>query len=812
MPRLQLRQGILPTAAYSVVALAALSGGAPARAQEAAGAERSGPTLGEIVVTARKREERLIDVPVAANVFGAQALERYAAVDLNALGQQAPQVSLDRAPVGSGGALTIRGVGPSIADVGIEQVVSVNADGVSISRGRVIQTATFDTQDVEILKGPQALYFGKNSPGGVIVLNSTSPGNRREGYFRAGLDTESLEYFGEGAISLTLTDSLSARIAVRGGFMAGRYMRNVAGPITDPAKLPLALFLGNSLGAPGAPVALPGAAYKDLPGARDVATRLTLKYNPNPRLSALFKFLYSEHRDRGDDSFVTTTGCGAFPTQVRTDLASSRLLPDPYGSCGIGRTASLGAIPAVVAANFPGSNGGKPFSRTPSYLSSLTMKYDVAPHVTLTSVTGFYSYTATGYANFDGTSYSFASASNKDTFHSVSQELRLATSFDGPANVTSGLFYENSQRTYDENGMIGYFGPDPLTGRTNSFSSHDHYTGKTYSAFSELNIRLLPNLELASGARYTSETKSADMGMTYLHSLLTGFALAPGQRIVGSFTEHNVSPQATLTWRFNNDAMVYAAYKQGFQSGGYSSPAIIPPTATKDNQRFGQERAEGGEVGLKFGNVHGLSGDLTAYDFLYKGLQLTSLDAATVSYFVQNAGSAKVQGVELNLNYTASGALSLRGSVGYNRARYEQFDKAQCWAFQTLNEGCDGGKQNLSGRPLSRAPAWTGSLGASYDAPLSDGWKLGLSVDGRYSSGYFTSVEDSPFARQGDYALLDVGARVYSDRWEFALIGRNLTDTLYITVGGDQALAPRGQTFGALNTPRQIILQATRRF
>lgn len=765
------------------------------------------------MVTARKREERLIDVPAAVDVFGAQALERHATVDLNALGQQTPQVSLDRAPVGSGGALTIRGVGASIADGGIEQSVSVNADGVSISRGRVIETSIFDTQDVEVLKGPQTLYFGKNSPGGVIVLNSATPGNRREGYFRAGLDTESLEYFGEGAISFPLTDSLSARIAMRGGYMAGSYMRNVAGPIADQSKLPLALALGNTLsGPPGAPIAVPGAAYKNLPGARDFATRLTLKYHPNSRFDALFKFLYSERWDRGDDSNVTTTGCGAFPAQVRTDLASSTPLTDPYGTCRIGRTTSLGAIPAVVAAGFPGSNGGKPFSRTPSYLSSVTMNYDVTPHVRLSSVTGFYSYTATGYANFDATSYSLASASSRDSFHSVSEELRLATAFDGPLNVTSGLFYENNQRTYDINGMIAYLGRDPTTGRTDNFSSHEHYSGNTYSAYSEVNIHLLPQLELAGGARYSSETRSADMGMTYLHFVLTGFTLPPGRRIVGSFTEHNVSPQATLTWHFNHDAMVYAAYKQGFQSGGYSSPALIPPTATRDNQRFGQERAEGGEIGLKFANVHGLAGDLTAYHYLYKGLQLTSFDAATTSYFVQNAGSAKVEGAELNLSYRATDALSVRGSVGYNHARYEQFDKAQCWAFQTVGEGCDGGKQNLSGRPLSRAPAWTGSVGASYDAPLGDGWKLGLSVDGRYSSGYFTSVEESPFARQGDYALLDIAARLYSDVWEFALIGNNITNTLYVTVGGDEPLAPRGQTFGALNTPRQIILQATRRF
>ncbi len=192
--------------------------------------------------------------------------------------------------------------------------------------------------------------------------------------------------------------------------------------------------------------------------------------------------------------------------------------------------------------------------------------------------------------------------------------------------------------------------------------------------------KIIPNVELAGGARYTSETKYGNDGMTYVHPLLQLLTRRDDRRAgrahasSTTFTETNVSPQVTLSWHLSPDVMVYGAYKTGFKSGGFSTPALIPSTATVENQRFNQETAKGGEIGLKFSEMdRRLTGDVTLYRYTFSGLQLTAFDAATTSYFTQNAASATSEGFEFNLNFQATQDFGLHGSVGYNRARYDNF-------------------------------------------------------------------------------------------------------------------------------------------
>jgi outer membrane receptor protein involved in Fe transport len=306
-----------------------------------------------------------------------------------------------------------------------------------------------------------------------------------------------------------------------------------------------------------------------------------------------------------------------------------------------------------------------------------------------------------------------------------------------------------------------------------------------------------------------------------LLELLTGGTIASpvGERFITTFTETNVSPQVTLSWHITPDVMAYGAYKTGFKSGGFSTPAIIPATATVDNQRFNQETAKGGEIGLKFSEMdRRLTGDVTLYRYTFSGLQLTAFDAATTSYFTQNAGSATSQGVEVNLNFQASRELGMHGSIGYSHARYDKFDDSQCWTGQDAAEGCSAnGTQNLSGQPLSRAPDLVALVGATYEHDLVNDYKLALTGDVRYSSGYFFETNNNPGGYQSRYATLDLSARIYNDKWEFAVIGKNLTDTYYAVLGGDKPLSQvvpggGGDITASLGRPREVTFQVTRRF
>lgn len=764
---------------------------------------------GEIIVTARRRAERLLDVPVAATSMSRETLARYATTDLSSVAVQVPQLKIDRVGFGNGAIINIRGVGSSSVDAAVEQEVTVNIDGMPISRGRVVTQAMFDIQSIEVLKGPQALFFGKNSPAGVITVNSVDPGQTLEGYVRAGYEFVAQEYYVEGAISVPVTDALSFRVAGRFNNMEGGFIQNVAGPITDPALLPAQLA--------AAGITLPGAPKRDLPGSRDRVVRLTAKYDNGGPFDANFKFLYSKHKDDGYAQGTITFSCGegqTNPSSLDLGAAVPRFLIDPYGSCGGPSTkSSVGTLPAAVLAGYEAANGGVPFADVDTYLSTLTLNYAITDELKLTSVTGYYKYKEDAWGVFDYTTLGIASGRNIDSQRSISEELRLQSSFSTPLNFTIGLFYGDDKREWRQDGTIGYFGRDATTGRTDTTATASDYKSKTYSAFGQLIWKFAPDFELSGGARYTHEKKNADMGNIYLHSARAAGFLPVGTRLIGSFSENNISPDVTLSWHADRDVLLYGSFKTGFKSGGFSSPTRYAANATLANQQFGQEKVQGFEGGLKFQALgRRLVGDIAVYSYLYKGLQLTAYDGATSAYFTQNAGSASVNGIEWNLGFRATNELSLRGSGAYNRARYEEFLGSQCFTGQTAAEGCVGGRQNLSGQPLSRAPDWSLQGGLTYDVPVNSDWNFAVSGDVRYSSGYFISTNNSPYAFQKGYVLGDASLKIHNDAWDFSLIGKNLTNKIYGVLGTDKPLGPRGQVTGNIGRPREVIVQVTRRF
>src|SRR6201996_6604052 len=149
--------------------------------------------LETITVSARKRSESLQNVPVALTAVSKADLENHNATDLTKIAELAPQVIIGETATGTGALLSIRGISSSSSDSSLDQSVLVDVDGIPMSRGRIISLATFDMQQVEVLEGPQALFFGKNSPAGVIALQSADPSSRLEGYAKTGYEFNSAE-------------------------------------------------------------------------------------------------------------------------------------------------------------------------------------------------------------------------------------------------------------------------------------------------------------------------------------------------------------------------------------------------------------------------------------------------------------------------------------------------------------------------------------------------------------------------------------------------------------------------------------------
>ncbi len=782
--------------------------GAQVDAQEAAlPSGASDAPLEEITVTARQRTERLLDVPVTVTALGSTDLKRYAADNLSSITEMAPQVSVAKQASGGGSSFIIRGIGSSTLDTGFDQSVALNIDGLQTSRGRSLQQSYFDLAQVEVLKGPQALFFGKNSPAGVISLTSANPTREFEAGATLGYEFEAEESSVSGFLSGPITDTIGARLAIQGKDSRG-WLENVT-----------------SKGVAGAE---PATGMDMLPSDRwgpketEYLGRLTLLFEPSDTFSANLKLTSGVSKDNGEGTNGEIIAC---PLGYVTNGGT---MVDPYADCKANRKVSATRVPKELLGGVVDARDGKSYSEYKPLITSLTMNWNPGS-VDITSVTGYYRYKLDYYQNgFEKTIFALNFGSQREEYDSLSQELRALTKFDSKVNFMVGAFYQDATLDNDQSFRIAALPVDPATGFYQSITKGGAIDSKTYSVFGQLIWALADNIELAGGVRWTREEKDVTQGNTYVHPLLA--AAFPLTTFANTFEDDNYSPEATLTWHPTGDTTLFAAYKTGYKSGGFGLPAILSNATTPEDFSFDSEKAEGFEIGAKgmfFDGKLRLSSAVYLYD--YDDLQVTIFDGAKITYQTFNAGSARAKGIEFDARYQANQDLQLRLGVGYNKTRYRSFDSA-CYAGQTTSEGCNllpvGGvftRQDLSGNPTVRAPDWSINAGVSYDVPIGASLMLQLTGDVVSVSEYFISETEGPGTLQDSYVKLNAGIRLTNvdETWNVALIGRNLTDEYVVGGGSDRpnsgsgtgtAVGVHGDILGYMEEPRQILLQAGYKF
>jgi iron complex outermembrane receptor protein len=335
-----------------------------------------------VTVTARKREEDVQDVPVAIQAFSAADVEKYRSIDLSKIGEMATQVILVPAGSGAGASFHIRGLGSSSGDPGIDSSVTVNIDGMQINRGHIIRAGLFDVASVEVLKGPQALFFGKNSPAGVISLSSNNPTDEWEFTGRLSYEIEADEFIGEAIASGPINEKVGLRIAYRGRTQKG-WLKNVAGPISSPQAY-----------TPGKPYAnepynLPGTSDPRRGSQDEHMGRITIALNPTDNFDATLKVLGAKYKDDGASTNENISCSGSQPRTI--PLLSGLTLVDPYGDCSQNGVMSQGELPAAIAAGYAGTlkHGGRMYTDVNTLLTTLNMNYKT-DKFTLTSQTGVY--------------------------------------------------------------------------------------------------------------------------------------------------------------------------------------------------------------------------------------------------------------------------------------------------------------------------------------------------------------------------------------------------------------------------------------
>ena len=247
--------------------------------------------LGIVTVTARRREESLKDAPVAITALSGESLDEFAVNDFMDLSTQVPTMVAGRAASGSSASIFLRGVGSTALSAGFDQSVSFNIDGLPMSRGREISLPQYDIERVEVLKGPQALFYGKNTTGGLISVVSKGPTDEFEILGKVGYGFEAKEKYGEGVISGPITETLKGRFAFRASDSDGAFENSAAETYLDPLGMERHRIADNR------------------GGGKTSSGRLTLDFEPNDTYHFEFKLGASEQEDGGPTDVLERLSC-----------------------------------------------------------------------------------------------------------------------------------------------------------------------------------------------------------------------------------------------------------------------------------------------------------------------------------------------------------------------------------------------------------------------------------------------------------------------------------------------------------------------
>jgi iron complex outermembrane receptor protein len=666
------KSGLTAGASLAAIILGALAAPGAAFAQDAQRqVAAADTTLGDVVVTARRREERLQDVPVAVTALSGEALAARGIVSVQDLAKTTPGLNI--VPSSRGGDspyVTLRGQRIVDTSVVFDGPVLFYVNEVPWMRLNGLNQGLYDISNVQVLRGPQGTQFGKSTTGGAILVNTnpaTTSGN--SGYVKVTGGDFDLRR-AEGAVNFVVNENLAIRLAGTIGRRDG-YMH-----------------------------------------VRNFDYDMNNEHYDGQRLSVHF-----ESGDITNDFYASRFSSKTHAT------ANPAYVFDPNSP--FARVGNFHLVmPAQVARNaadFYGITldaGFKPKARiyTEDFTDVFTWRLN--DNITLKNIAAYRRLEGPYDMDFDGTQLfisptapgAYIQTAEFFSFSKIKQwsdELQLQGTSQS-LDWTVGAFY---MRESGNDGTTSFQGGTPTLGR---FSTVVDAKNISYSAFATGTYRFgVEGLSLSAGARITRDkrqgTDAQNVGPTCAFRLNSG-ALVCQYQIKASFTEP--SWQVSLNYKVNPSLLLYVAHRHGYRSGGVQNRATSEASATP----FDPETVNDVELGFKFDKR--LSDDVSLilnadyYYAKYKGLQrsvsyISPVNGTIVTAFF-NAASGRIQGVEAEGTLRV-GNFEFGANVGYTDAKYNKYQ-------QTLASGAI---QDLSGIPFGFVPEWTTQLRASYSQPLS---------------------------------------------------------------------------------------------
>ena len=730
------------TLAATVAVTLAVAAGSRAQVVDTSAGEAD--AIEEIVVTAQKREESVQDVPISIQAFTGVTLENAQVDSVIGLQRLVPNFTSTRAAQTANVRLTIRGIGAA-GNSAMDPSIGTFIDGVYVPRPGALFASFNDIAAAEVLRGPQGTLFGRNATVGAINMRSANPGDELGGSVGVEVGDYGWQKY-TAAIDLPAGDRFAFRVA-------GLYQSSDG--YTENTTT------GDELGENDTTSVRVGGTWR----ITDDLT-WTVKYD-----------------------YAKITGDG---------FVDNGIIPESV------TPAEMARLNLVFAGNPP--EVADPFNRKTNQVTEGDLddeQWGIVSDLTW-DVGGYTVRLLSGYRDWQNsqyeadvlftTRYLLARTGGYDST-STSQELQLISPVDelfgGRFDFVAGLYYfQEDFSILEQLGMLGDFcttlianpaqraaciaSPNKLNATVLNFEQD----ATNYAIYGQGSIKLVDNLALVAGGRYTKDDKSGTFDQVVNNAIARALNLRAPESDKLDLDDDQVTWRLGLNWTPTSDLLFFTSYSTGYKSGGFNSGGGSVNLGA-EGRTFDKETSTNYELGAKTtwggGAAHF---NITLFRMDLDDFQDRAFDGT--SFNVINAGNLRQQGVEIDADYTVLDGLRLYGALGYLDSEFTQYPNASCLPYPAfVNPKCT---QDLKGERNVFSPKWQGNVGAEMTGDLGMG-SLGylFRIDAAYRSEAFVGGinDNNPQTVEPGYSLLSGRFMVQfgADRqYSVGVFGDNLTD------------------------------------
>jgi iron complex outermembrane receptor protein len=788
--------------ALSVTHLVLLSAGGTAMAQSqpsappssAATSESDFQQLEEIIITAQRRSEKLIDVPISVQVITGDQLSAKAISDTRDLATIAPTVNFSSGFAAMSTAFSLRGVSSLALETGIQPSTAMVVDGVALAKQGEFISGLSDIEHIEVLNGPQGTLFGKNSTAGVINITTRAPTSKLEAVVEQ-MATNDSEYRTKAMVNVPITDTARVRI---NGFYDNQ--KPLIGNLTGP----------------------------DVLGAESYGADMKVAFDLGDKIDFLLAGTYShinssagQHVPVGANAFGyaiqkaaigSATLCRCVPT-INTDVSAIDLLTRTSASGTLNWSIS-DTLHLISVTNFTKINELNTVSADDTPLSVIVGRSQPMPG-------------AGGYP-FQGVDTGLYNE-NPDEFHHVSEEMRLNYIAD-PVNVVVGAYFQSFIEKYRLD--LPFILDGSLVGATPgvSFFSNQkpnaELRDRTASLFADSTVAITKMFKTFGGVRFTNERVAVNyhrddyFGPASLFDQQTGVFGAPPIQTINRTSVHlvnNASGRAGLEFEPNVNSNFYFSYARGYKAPAASLGQDVLPGA---DPIINPEIADSVEVGAKVRLLEQrVAMNVALFNERIQGIQLGIVEPGVIyTPVLINAGTLRTRGVEADGTWAITPQFKLGGAFVYDDTAYSGFNFT-CNTTQLATGTCPNypspGFQSINGQQAIQSPKIKYSLSSDYADTL-PGTHVGYyaQVDWIWNSAIYNELGQDPISREPSHGLLNasVGFKGEQDKWEIQFFGKNLTNNLFYSYMNDVAVIARPLGYLSRDFQRYGGVKVTFRF